>query len=75
MKVDRSRVPVVYNGVRLAEFSGEHCQPEDGNGPLVIGTAARFSPEKALDQLLRAVALLKERGHEFKTRIAGNGSL
>jgi glycosyltransferase involved in cell wall biosynthesis len=40
---------------------------------LRIGTAARLSPEKGLDHLLRAVALLRDRDLRVDVLIAGDG--
>ena len=62
-------VTVVPYGVDLARFSS---LPRAKRDAVVIGTAARLSPEKGLRHLLRAFALLRERlGDQVSLRIAG----
>lgn len=46
--------------------------PEKKSIP-VIGACARFSELKGLDVFIKALAELKQRGHEFKAKIAGDG--
>lgn len=41
--------------------------------PPTIGTLARFVPEKSLDVLIDALALLRARGIDFRARIGGDG--
>lgn len=43
--------------------------------PPVIGVLARFSPEKGLHVLMDALAMLHERGHDFRLRLGGSGPL
>jgi len=41
--------------------------------PVVVGTMGRFSPEKGMDMLVNAAALLKTRGVPFRLIIGGDG--
>jgi len=65
-------VTVVPYGVELARF-----QPAARNGAhpsdVVVGAVARLSPEKGLDDLLRAVARLAGRGLTVRLVLAGDG--
>jgi glycosyltransferase involved in cell wall biosynthesis len=64
-------VHVIPYGVDLGRFQ-PRARPEGEN--VVIGTAARLSPEKGLTYLLDAFALLKGRyGERVALRIAGDG--
>jgi glycosyltransferase involved in cell wall biosynthesis len=64
-------VRVVPYGVDLGRFRPERRLDRER---VVIGTAARLSPEKGLTYLLEAFALLKERfGGRVALRVAGDG--
>ena len=41
--------------------------------PPMIGAMGRFVPKKGFDVFLRSLALLKERGYEFRARLGGGG--
>ena len=60
-------VHVIRNGVALDETS-RIIQRE---GPLVLGTAARLSPDKRLGDLLDAIRIAAPRLPQFTLRIAG----
>ncbi|MBS7812021.1 glycosyltransferase [Roseococcus pinisoli] len=65
----------IPNGIDLARFSPDGpVAPLDipGEGP-VIGTVAALRPEKALDRLLRACALVMKSGTPFRLAIIGDG--
>jgi glycosyltransferase involved in cell wall biosynthesis len=61
-----------YHGIDLALFTpGElRLAPKP---PYEILTVARFTPKKGLPTVFRALALLKERGVEFKHVLIGSG--
>ena len=59
------RVSVVYPGVRMPP--PPKARP---TGP-VIATVGRLDPLKAFGSVIRAVHLLRERGHDAKARLAG----
>lgn len=68
------RTFVVNPGARIPETGGE----QDGWAPLalaegvpVVGLVGRLQPWKGQDRLLRAQAILRERGHEIQTLIVG----
>lgn len=68
-------VSVIPYGVDTDVFSPDAVTPsvERAGEPVVVGAVARLSPEKGLDTLLRAVALLRERGVELQVLLAGDG--
>jgi glycosyltransferase involved in cell wall biosynthesis len=61
---------VIYPGVEIAP----RAEPAPSSGPPRIGTVARLEPIKQLDQLLEAVALLRDRHPDLEVEIAGDGS-
>jgi glycosyltransferase involved in cell wall biosynthesis len=64
-------VHVIPNGVPLAPIVGRRSSPPRKSGLLVLGTAARLSPDKRLCDLLDAVRLAAPRLPRFVLRIAG----
>jgi glycosyltransferase involved in cell wall biosynthesis len=65
------RVQHVYHGTNLERFPYRPC----GRGrPPVILAVARLVEKKGLDDLIRACALLAQRGREFRCHIVGNGA-
>ena len=65
----------VPNGVDLSRFRPEGqttCLEVPGQGPL-IGTVAALRPEKALDRLLHAAAILMREGIAFRLAVVGDG--
>jgi glycosyltransferase involved in cell wall biosynthesis len=63
-------IHVIPNGVLLLA-SREHNQPKVTNGRLVIGTAARISPQKRLEELLSALNRAHRHLPPYVLRIAG----
>ena len=64
-----TKVDVVPNGVFVPAL---RPPPRASVGPLVVGTLARLSPDKRLDQLISAVRAARCAGApEFELRIAG----
>jgi glycosyltransferase involved in cell wall biosynthesis len=66
--VSRQRVRAVWNGIDISRFS--YTGP-DATGPAVM--VGRLSPEKNVETLLRAAALLVRRRPQFRLNIAGTG--
>ncbi len=65
------RVVHIANGVDLAEFAGPRAEAD----PPRLLFAGRHEPQKGLDVLLEAVAIVRrERGAGFRLVIAGQGS-
>ncbi|MDB5412183.1 MAG: hypothetical protein JWR10_518 [Rubritepida sp.] len=65
----------IPNGVDLRRFRPDGPVAPilvGGDGPL-IGTVAALRPEKALDRLLRACALLMREGTAFRLAVVGDG--
>ena len=48
--------------------------PEPASGTLVVGLVARLQPWKGQDRLVRAAALLRERGHDVHVLLVGGDS-
>ncbi|MBO1076763.1 glycosyltransferase family 4 protein [Roseomonas marmotae] len=73
-KLPASRVHHIPNGLDLGRF-----QPDGPTDPIfpgstpLIGTVAALRPEKNLGRMLRASALLKQEGQEFRLAILGDG--
>lgn len=75
-----SRIRVIRNGVDTVRFSPALRDMARGElgiepGTVVVGTAGRLVPVKDQATLLRAWALLKQRGVPFVGVIAGKGAL
>ncbi|MGH7173681.1 MAG: glycosyltransferase [Gemmataceae bacterium] len=66
--VRADRVRSIRNGIDVRRFAYRGPQP---NGPSVL--VARLSPEKDIDTLLRAVALVVRHDAAFRLEIAGDG--
>jgi glycosyltransferase involved in cell wall biosynthesis len=66
--VPAKRIVTLHNGIDLDRFPFRGPQP---NGPVV--TVARLSPEKGIDTLLLAAALVAEQEPGFRLEIAGDG--
>jgi glycosyltransferase involved in cell wall biosynthesis len=70
-------VHVIPNGVPLGAapvVRGTHAQPDqrgDRERPLIIGTAARISPQKKLGDLVDALLAARDRLPPFVLRVAG----
>ena len=74
------RIHVIRNGVDTARLHPGHrnaARAEFGLSPgeIVLGTAGRLVPVKDQATLLRALAILKQRGLSFTGLIAGKGPL
>ena len=59
------RVSVVYPGVRMPP------PPEPRHTDQVIATVGRLDPAKGFDSIIRATAILRERGYDARARLAG----
>ncbi len=66
-------VTVIPYGVDLERFAPETRAPKAGEARVVVGAVARLSPEKGFDHLLRAVAMLRDRGVDVDVVLAGDG--
>ena len=65
------RVHRIYNGLDLGEFDRAHFS---STPPLIIAIG-RLIPKKGFSDLIRACALLAERGKSFRCEIIGEGPL
>jgi glycosyltransferase involved in cell wall biosynthesis len=68
------KVHCIYNGIDLADFNFRWPRKGDP-GPPVILSVARLIDKKGLDDLIKAAALLKQRGRIFTLEIIGSGPL
>jgi glycosyltransferase involved in cell wall biosynthesis len=77
--INRSKVVLLANAVDVTQFRKQAAdralREKFGiqNGEFVIGTAARLSPEKAIEDLVRAVHVVAKRCSHIKCLIAGDG--
>jgi glycosyltransferase involved in cell wall biosynthesis len=76
--VPRSRITVIANGVDVTRFDGRSQRPADAglpaaNGEPLVGSVGCLAPRKDFGTLLRALALLRDRGRRFACAIAGEG--
>jgi len=62
---------VVPNGVAIAPASAVEARRKQRPERPRIGFVGRIHPIKALEELIDACALLRDRGHDFELRIAG----
>jgi glycosyltransferase involved in cell wall biosynthesis len=62
---------VVAPGTRVPPAASERASIDRQAGVPVIGIVGRLQPWKGQDRLLRAQALLRERGHDIHTLIVG----
>lgn len=66
------KLHVVYNGVRVDRFMAAQPKPWAEREPAVV-MAARFGQPKDQRTLIRAAALLRDRGTPVRVRLAGGG--
>jgi glycosyltransferase involved in cell wall biosynthesis len=66
-----SRLHVVMNGIDIQHF---HAQALPAGDPVLLAVG-RLSPQKRWDRLLKAIAMVKQRGLRFSVRHAGGGPL
>ncbi|WP_376694899.1 glycosyltransferase [Wenzhouxiangella sp. EGI_FJ10305] len=70
--LDPALICRVNNGIDVARFRPRR-NSHAGPGRLLLGTAARLSPEKNLKMLIRVVAACRDQGHVFNLEIMGEG--
>jgi glycosyltransferase involved in cell wall biosynthesis len=77
-----SKITVIYNGLKLAEFppsstlphaSRRQKQPHDH--PVILGNLGRLEAQKAQHLLIELGIKLKKAGFDFKIKIGGEGRL
>jgi len=68
-------VSVIPYGIDLGQFDpASHPRAQrPSDARLAVGTMSRLSPEKGLEYLLRATALLRDRGTDVDVVVAGEG--
>lgn len=72
----RAQVELAYHGIDTERFRAtkrDHAQ-EQTSAPTIL-TVGRFSEKKGLEDLVRACALLRDRGVRFQCVIVGYGAL
>lgn len=74
LRVPARKIVAVYNGVDTERFS-PGPEPRPRREKLSIGAVGRLVEEKDYDNLLHALALLRDRGVTFDARIVGDGPL
>ncbi len=73
--ISGEKIRVVNNAFDVAKFDARPVTPmlKSQKGISIIGCAARLTPQKGINLLLDAVALLEQRDHDFQVVIAGSG--
>ena len=66
-------VTVIPYGVDLDRFTPASRDGRGAGAHVTIGAASRLSPEKGFEHLLRAVAMLRDRGIALDVVLAGDG--
>ena len=66
-------VTVIPYGVDLDRFTPASRDGRGAGAHVTIGAASRLSPEKGFEHLLRAVAMLRDRGTALDVVLAGDG--
>lgn len=66
------KISVLYNSVKLNDTVVE-VRSAHYFGPVLIGTAGRFSPEKGQEKLIRAAAIMAGYQVNFQLLLAGEG--
>ncbi|MGI6658252.1 MAG: glycosyltransferase family 4 protein [Dethiobacteraceae bacterium] len=75
-KIEAGQISVVPNGIELtAGGAAAACTLPFSKETVLIGTAARLAPQKGLDVLLQAAAILLPRFPELHFVVAGTGPL
>jgi glycosyltransferase involved in cell wall biosynthesis len=69
------RIEVLPNGIPVPREDGPDVRPELGvpAGVPLVGAVGRLFPEKGYDDLMRAVAVLRDRGRELRCVVVGDG--
>ena len=67
----RVNVHRIYNGLDLDQFQPELPRPQD---PPLILAVGRLVEKKGFDDLIRACAILRDRGTPFRCEIIGSGN-
>jgi glycosyltransferase involved in cell wall biosynthesis len=77
-----SKITVIYNGLKLAEFPPSSGPPRADQGkkqprdhPVILGNLGRLEAQKAQHLLVELGIKLKEAGYNFKIKISGEGRL
>jgi glycosyltransferase involved in cell wall biosynthesis len=77
--VPRARITVIENGVDVSRFDGRDAGREGLGLPAwppgvrLVGSVGCLAPRKDFGTLLAALALLRDRGRDFRCAIAGDG--
>lgn len=66
-------VTVIPYGVDLDRFTPASRDGRGADAHVTVGAASRLSPEKGFEHLLRAVAMLRDRGIALDVVLAGDG--
>ena len=69
------KIKVIYNGIKLSDFSD--CAPRPSTKPkkIILGNIARLEHQKGHKYLLEVAKILKNKNLDFELRIVGEGSL
>jgi glycosyltransferase involved in cell wall biosynthesis len=75
--IPEDRIRVIWNGTepQQAQIAPEVTRQLPENGVPVICSISTLIPQKGLEDLLQAAALLKRSGHRFRLLVVGEGRL
>lgn len=74
--IPRSLLNVIWNGIEDPQVPGPGARCSDaGNSPPTIASISTLIPQKGIDHLLEAAALLHDSGEPFRLVLAGDGAL
>jgi glycosyltransferase involved in cell wall biosynthesis len=70
--VHRDKIQLCYNGIDITEFSPEGRSSQN---PIVIGGVYALRPEKSIETLIDAFALVRAGRPQIRLHITGSGSM
>ncbi|NDJ76810.1 MAG: glycosyltransferase family 4 protein [Chloroflexi bacterium] len=74
--IQQARLDVIYNGIDTDLFqAGNGLRQRDANGPVRVLSVSRLETKKGYEFLIRAVAMLRERGFDVRLDVYGDGPL
>ncbi len=75
--IHESKIRQIYNGFDVAEYDKQESSPlyDKEDDEIIIGNAARLTPQKGQNFLIEAAEILKKKDLNFRILIAGKGEM